>query len=123
MYLKLSERAAKKKHAKENNQEEEDLVIETALDFEERCIKELKSVKFGERKLSSNKENPNNDYKNNENISYLKNADHILDKKLILLVNDKDSSDWRLPALEWNENDNSLRAVFLYFLNFFYLYI
>lgn len=119
----IRDRAAKKKQAKEKNQDEEDIVIETALDFEERCLKELKSIKFGERKLSENTENQIKDYKNNQTISYLKNTDHILDKKLILLVNDKDSSDWRLPSLEWKETDSSLRIVKSFIFNSINIYL
>ena len=38
--------------------------------------------------------------------------DHIMDKKLILLVNDPNSgSSWELPKIEWKENAESLRDV------------
>jgi hypothetical protein len=105
-----SERAAQKKKESQN---EGELVVETAVDYEDKCIKELQSITFSQRKLSTSKENQmsEDDYSKKESISYLKNSDHILDKKLILLVNDKASSNWQLPNMEWIQSDPSLRAV------------
>lgn len=85
---------------------DEDLLIETALDYEEKCLKELNAIKLGERKLSLNIG------ENSENASgKFRNFDYVLDKKLILLVNEPNTSNWHLPQLEWTQNDTSLRTV------------
>jgi hypothetical protein len=89
------------------------LLIETALDYEEKCLKQLNSIKFADRKLSIGYENKlkgsneANAVKNTE----LQNFDYVLDKKLILLVNEPNTSNWRLPKIEWSSNDVSLRQV------------
>lgn len=90
-----SERANKKTKG-----ESEDLVVETAIDYEEKREKDLKNFKFMPRTVTESE-------KNN-----LKNINRILDKKLILLARKKDTKDdeWEFPVTEWN-NGESLREV------------
>lgn len=102
-HLKDLERAKKKK----SSEEESDLVIETALDYEEKCLKELKKLQFSERNLASDFDLKKS--KSDANNSQLQNVDYILDKKLILLVNDPATSTWQLPFVEWTNKDASLK--------------
>ena len=108
---------AKNKIKKEKGEEEE-VILETAADYHEKNLKKLKEFKFVERKLSANQPefDPNSNIKTN-----FQNIDHILDKKLILLVNDTNTpnSNWELPKIEWTEEDVSLRRVG-YFICLFY---
>lgn len=86
--------------------QEDDLLIETALDFEEKCLKELNAIKLGERRLGSDFDKlPKID----DTKTKFRNFDYVLDKKLILLVYEPDTSKWQLPKLEWSQNDVSLR--------------
>jgi hypothetical protein len=104
-HLKDLEIANKRKLAGE--QDNQEIVIETAVDFEDKCMKQLQSFSFGERKTQSNSsaaKTPN----------VLKTLDRILDKKLILIIFDSDKSVWKLPTLEWDSKmDESLRIVSL----------
>ena len=94
-----------------------DVVIETAVDFEEKSKKELAAFKFGQRNLS--KDSPietegsdhikKDDFKKKRAI--LQNVDRILDKKLIFLIHDPIKSTWELPKLQWSPKDQSLREV------------
>lgn len=107
-HIRDIERLKKKQKSKESGGDaagDEDLLIETALDYEEKCLKELNAIKLGERKLSVNIGE-----KSGEDASgKFRNFDYVLDKKLILLVNEPDTSNWHLPQLEWTQNDTSLR--------------
>ncbi len=111
----LSEAIKKRKEAKEN--ETQELIVETAVDYEDKCLKQLNTFKFADRKTNAvyNLENQthNNNNNNNENspTGVLKNMDRILDKKLILLVYDQEKSIWRLPKLRWEPDEISLRYV------------
>lgn len=88
------------------------VLIETAVDFQEKNLAKLKSFQAGERKLSSAQGEI--DLNNKANF---KNIDHIMDKKLILLVNDPNSgASWELPKIEWKENVDSLRDVCCFFI-------
>jgi hypothetical protein len=111
----IRERAKKKKAAGEQEQDENELVIETALDYEEKCLIELKKLQFAERKLSADFDRiqkEGNQQGNKENMKTLfQNVDYILDKKLILLINDPVTSTWQLPYAEWTGADSSLRQV------------
>ena len=105
-HLKDLERA-KKKNDKDDQQE---LIIETAIDYEDKQLKQLKSFEFAKRKTTAefDKENSGKDKK-----LMLQNIDYILDKKLILLVSEPNSSVWQLPRIELALNDSSLRQVIL----------
>jgi hypothetical protein len=81
--------------------EDEDIVVETAIDFEEKCDKELKSFNF-EARLTPESEKEN-----------FKNINRILDRKIILLVKNEETGNWEFPAVEWN-NGESLRQVNIY---------
>jgi hypothetical protein len=83
------------------------LVIETAVDFEDKCLKQLKAFKFAERRIGSQFQD------DQVRSQYLKNIDHILDKKLILLT--KSNDNWELPKIEWTPGDHSLRNVLTIF--------
>ena len=87
-----------------------DIVVETAVDFQEKNLAKLKNFQPGERKLSSAQAEI--DLNNKANFQSI---DHIMDKKLILLVNDPNSGNasWELPKIEWKENFESLRDVFI----------
>ena len=99
--------------------------METAADYHEKNLKRLKEFKFGERKLGANQ--PEFEPNSTNNKTNFQNIDHILDKKLILLVNDVNTpnSNWELPKIEWTEEDVSLRSVgyFVYFYLFDGLFI
>ena len=108
-----SEAIKKRKEAKENETTQE-LVVETAVDYEDKCLKQLNTFKFADRKTNAaynleNQTNNNNIESNSTGV--LKNMDRILDKKLILLVYDQDKSIWQLPKLRWEPNEISLRYV------------
>jgi len=84
-----------------------EILIETAVDFQEKNLDKLKKFQAGERKMSSSQGEI--DLNNKVNFQSI---DHIMDKKLILLVNDPNSgSSWELPKIEWKENAESLRDV------------
>ncbi|CAF0805276.1 unnamed protein product [Brachionus calyciflorus] len=102
-HLKDLERAKKKK----GNDDEQELVIETAVDYEDKQLKQLKSFNFTKRNTSAefDKENAQNPNKK----LLLQNIDYILDKKLILLVSEPNSSVWQLPKVDVSLNDVSLR--------------
>lgn len=103
--LSLRERQHKRDKTKV---QEDDLLIETALDFEEKCLKELNAIKLGERRLGADFDKlPKID----DTKTKFRNFDYVLDKKLILLVYEPDTSKWQLPKLEWSQNDLSLRMV------------
>lgn len=94
------------------NPEEAEVVVETAIDFEDKAKKQLDMFKFADRNSSSDLEKSGTNRQ-----SYLKNVEFLLDKKLILLVNEPGkSAHWRLPKLEWTLNDKSLRNV-IFLLN------
>lgn len=80
-------------------------MIETALDYEEKCLRALKKMQFAERKLHNGLEKQRDDSKSFNNVDY------ILDKKLVLLINDPITSTWQLPYIEWAANDLTLRTV------------
>ncbi len=92
-------------------QVEGEIVIETALDYEEKCLKELKKLKFSERKLSTDFDGQLKGESKEKLKSLFQNVDYILDKKLVLLVNDPITSTWQLPFAEWTAVDPSLRHV------------
>ncbi|RNA09918.1 transcription initiation factor IIA subunit 2 [Brachionus plicatilis] len=102
-HLKDLERAKKKR----DKDDEQDLVIETAVDYEDKQLKQLESFQFAKRKTSRgfDKEIAETDNKK----LLLQNIDNILDKKLILLVSEPNSSVWQLPIVELNLEDASLR--------------
>lgn len=106
-HLKDLERSKKKK----DKDEEQELVIETAIDYEDKQIKQLKSFQFGKRKTSAQFDKECAEKENKKLL--LQNIDYILDKKLILLVSEPNSSVWQLPKVELALNDSSLRQVFL----------
>jgi len=111
-HLKDLEAIKKRKEAKEN--ETQELIVETAVDYEDKCLKQLNTFKFADRKTNDvyNLENQtNNNNNNNENspTGVLKNMDRILDKKLILLIYDQEKSIWQLPKLRWEPDEISLR--------------
>ena len=109
-HLKDIEIANKRKQAGSQDPEQE-IVIETALDYEDKCLKQLQSFSFAERV----KVNQNSDQK-----KALRTLDRILDKKLILIVYDNEKSVWHLPKLEWNNTiDQSLRNVSISSLNYY----
>ena len=85
-------------------------MIETAADFVEKNTAKLRNFTTSERKLSANQ--PEIDPTSGNRINF-QNIDHILDKKLILLVNDPNvaGSSWELPKIEWKEDAASLREV------------
>ncbi len=107
-HLKDLEIANKRKLA--GDQENQEIIIETAVDFEDKCIKQLQSFSFAERKTVANSsaiKTPN----------VLKTLDRILDKKLILIIFDTKKSVWKLPSLDWDpKSDESLRCVRFAFL-------
>ena len=85
------------------------------MDYEEKCLKELNAVKFADRKLSMKNTSSQPTPKISiESSKKLQNFDLVLDKKLIMLVNEPNTSDWRLPKIEWTKPDNSLRQVSCY---------
>ena len=97
--------------------DEDELMIETALDYEDKCLKELNSFKFAPRLLSADfpASSPSDAP---ASLQRLKNTDHILDKKLILLIRDEATSSWTLPQLEWDPvNHPCLRTVISQHLN------
>ena len=51
------------------------------------------------------------DLSSETNIKNCSNMDRILDRKLILLVLNKDSNEWELPKYEWAKSHASLRTV------------
>ena len=109
-HLKDIEIANKRKQAGSQDPEQE-IVIETALDYEDKCLKQLQSFSFAELV----KVNQNSDQK-----KALRTLDRILDKKLILIVYDNEKSVWHLPKLEWNNTiDQSLRNVSISSLNYY----
>ena len=77
----------------------EEIVSESALDFEDRWEKEFKSFQFAERVT------PDSEKKNYKNIN------RIMDKKVILLVKNKQTNTWEFPIAEW-KNEKSLREVY-----------
>jgi hypothetical protein len=104
--------ARKKKESKEKDEDDDNIVIETALDYEEKSLKRLQSIKLTERRLSTNEQQEAERRSAATNKrAVLQNVDHILDRKLILLVNDKSSSDWQLPSIKLTPSDISLRNV------------
>jgi len=100
------ERAEKKRQAAQTGQPpaESDMIVETALDFEDKGARELSAIQFAERKLAASCNS------NRATDDGLKNVDHILDKKVVLLVHDKATDSWQLPNMEWTEEDSSLRS-------------
>jgi large subunit ribosomal protein L46 len=102
-HLKDLERAKKKK---DQNDKDEALVVETAVDFEDKQLKSLKACQFAERK-TSNEFDKQAGTQNKKLL--LQNIDYILDKKLILLVSEPNSSVWRLPRVDFLLNETSLR--------------
>lgn len=99
---------------KKKDEDSENMIIETALDYEEKCLNQLKAIKFSERKLSDDYDKKligMNQSTDKRNIAELQNVDYILDKKLILLVNEDNTSNWGLPKAEWSITDTSLRQV------------
>lgn len=106
-HIKDLERASRKK----KSDEDEELIIETAVDYEDKQLKQLKAFKFAERKLSTDFDKQNSDNANKKTL--FQNVDYILDKKLILLVNEPNTCTWQLPKVEWSVKDASLRQVFL----------
>lgn len=106
-HLKDLEIAKKRKTA--TDQDSGEIVIETALDYEDKCLKQLQSFNFAERKLSTSENNLDLGRKNS---GVSKTLDRVLDKKLILIVYDTTKSSWHLPKLEWDQSiDDSLRKV------------
>lgn len=99
----------KKDKLKEENSDE--LLVETAQDYEEKCLKELNALKLAERKSSAQFEKSLKTNPVSENVTKFRNFDYVLDKKLILLVNEPNTSNWHLPQIEWTQNDISLRSV------------
>ena len=109
-HLKDIEIANKRKQAGSQDTEQE-IVIETALDYEDKCLKQLQSFSFAERV---------NVNQNSDQKKALRTLDRILDKKLILIVYDSEKSVWHLPILEWNSTiDQSLRNVSISSLNYY----
>lgn len=109
-HLKDLEIANKRKLA--GDQDNQEIVIETAVDYEDKCLKQLQSFSFAERKLSTDVDEKNIELKKRPNV--LKTLDRVLDKKLILITYDPERSLWQLPKLEWNNRiDESLRKVTL----------
>lgn len=109
-HLKDLEIANKRKLA--GDQDNQEIVIETAVDYEDKCLKQLQSFSFAERKLSTDVDEKNIELKKRPNV--LKTLDRVLDKKLILITYDPERSLWQLPKLEWNNKiDESLRKVIL----------
>ncbi len=72
--------------------------METAIDYEEKRENELKNFKFAPRTASETE-------KDN-----FKSINRILDKKIILLIKNKNNNEWEFPVIEWN-NGESLRQV------------
>jgi hypothetical protein len=93
------------------------LLIETALDYEEKYLKKLNSIKLTERRLGADFDkqkaasSSENSKISDETKAQLQNVDYILDKKLILLINEPNTSSWQLPKIEWSLSDVSLRQV------------
>ncbi len=87
-----------RERAKKKEKTEEDIVLETALDFEDKYKNQLKEFKFASRTAS---EKEQNNYKS---------VDRIMDKKLILLIKNKTNGEWEFPSVEWQEGE-SLREV------------
>jgi hypothetical protein len=106
-----------KKNASKDQDDEAEIVIETAVDYEEKCLKDLKKMQFSERKLSCGFDANVKEQSKDKLKSLFQNIDYILDKKLILLVNDPVTSTWQLPYAEWTAADLSLRNVRLIILN------
>lgn len=102
-HLKDLEVAEKRKQSGDQAGSRE-VVIETAVDYEDQCLKQLQSFTFAERHTS---QKPGTGLKKPEGV--LKNLDRILDKKLLLIVYDPVKSQWQLPELQWNKEDDSLR--------------
>jgi hypothetical protein len=69
----------------------------------------MQSIKLAERRVSTNEQHEAERKANKKTV--LQNVDHILDRKLILLVNDKSSSEWQLPSIKLMPSDMSLRNV------------
>jgi hypothetical protein len=86
-------------------------------------LKELKKLKFSERKLASDFDAQMKGESKEKLKSLFQNVDYILDKKLILLVNDPITSTWQLPFAEWTAVDPSLRHVIFFCKNLLDLYL
>jgi len=95
-----------------------EVVVETAVDYEDQCLKQLQSFNFAERKTSAT-ESAETDLKKPTGV--LKNLDRILDKKLVLLVYNQERSQWELPEMQWIQDDKSLRSVSGVNLTVFYV--
>jgi len=103
-HLKDLEIAEQRKTA--GNQENREVVIETAVDYEDQCLKQLRSFKFADRQTNNTAETLTGLKKP---TGVLNNIDRILDKKLILLVYDAEKSKWALPEIKYTQTDPSLR--------------
>ncbi len=90
----------------ENQGGEREVVIETALDFEDNRLKELRAFTFAERLVGVAEQTAVK-----KPTGVLKNLDKVLDKKLVLIIYNQEKSQWQLPETQWNPNDQSLRTV------------
>ncbi len=108
MVIINSEIAGKRKQQSGVDQNNREVVIETAVDYEDQCLKQLQSFNFAERKTSASESGETNLKKP---AGVLKNLDRILDKKLVLLVFNQERSQWELPEMQWVQDDKSLRSV------------
>lgn len=84
-------REQKKKQKGKDDSEE--VVIETALDFEEKCDAEFKKFNFGQRE-------PTEADKNN-----FKTLKRVLNRKLILIVKNPETKEWELPTHQWTQGE------------------
>lgn len=101
--LEIAER--RKQSQNENQQPDAELVIETAMDYEDKCMKQLQAFTFADRKTSVGLEQT----AVKKPAGVLKNLDKVLDKKLLLIVYNPQKSQWQLPEMEWSQTDESLR--------------
>lgn len=98
---------AEKRKASNEQQENREVVIETAQDYEDKCLKQLQSFTFADRKSSSKK---TQETAHQQPSGVIKNIDRILDKKLLLILYNEKEKEWQFPKVEWAPNmDNSLR--------------
>ena len=81
-----------------DKKDDEAVILETALDFEEKCEAEFKKIKFGQREPLE---------KDKDNFKTLK---RVLNRKLILLVKNPDTKEWHFPTAKWSKGE-SLRQV------------
>lgn len=109
LYFVNSEIAEKRKQTHENQQSEGEVVIETALDYEDQCMKQLQAFTFADRKTGKDGMGEQTAVKKPAGV--LKNLDKVLDKKLVLIVYNQAKSQWQLPEMEWSQSDESLRNV------------